>query len=397
MDLLDPIKESMDAYFNYHKVKFEVLYRLMNPIARRHQIHNVNVFINLDDLLHRLHRPVINDELTISTSNTIVRLVSSIINLAAHYREYMMREGWTPKVYLCYSSSFHGPFRNMVYIENYRDHFKTISSELNQEYAYLNRVIPPALNLVKSICQYIEGVYLVDSTYVEPSVLPLILSEMRHADYNFLVTRDEYDYQYTSYQNWAIIYANSDEEKSELITSSNLWKFVAEKNKVNTEDLSLDYQASLYSFVLSVTGNRYRGIPRIKKCGWSRILSIVDEISKEPTSITASTLREKVIDRLRGKTYLTLDQINANLACTDIQTQYRRLNMQTNSVLSMDLTTQMVDVPDYENLLTVDRIYFKDYHLNIPFLTKQMPDSPIVNRKFRLDKKGPKKREGDPV
>ena len=71
--------------------------------------------------------------------------------------------------------------------------------------------------------------------------------------------------------------------------------------------------------------------------------------------------------------------------------------MQTNSVLSMDLTTQMVDVPDYENLLTVDRIYFKDYHLNIPFLTKQMPDSPMVNRKFRLDKKGPKEKEGDPV
>ena len=182
-----------------------------------------------------------------------------------------------------------------------------------------------------------------------------------------------------------------------MITSSNLWKFVAEKNKVNTEDLSLDYQASLYSFVLSVIGNRYRGIPRIKKCGWSRILSIVDEISKEPTSITASTLREKVIDRLKGKTYLTLDQISVNLACTDIQTQYRRLNMQTNSVLSMDLTTQMVDVPDYENLLTVDRIYFKDYHLNIPFLTKQMHDSPMVNRKFRLDKKGPKKNEGDPV
>lgn len=376
----------MDAYFNARKVKFEVLHKLIGPIARTHQIHTVNVFINLDDILHKLHKPQIVSQLTVSNSNTILRLTSNIINQAAHYREYMMREGWKPVVYLYYTSSTKGPFRNTVYRDTYRDHFKNINSETNQNYMHLNMAIPGALSLTKSIVQYIEGIYLIDTSFIEPSVAPMILNSIRPADFNFIVTRDEYEYQYVIYPDWAIIYADSDEEKSAVITSSNIWNFIATKEKIKKDKFSLNYQASLYPFALSIIGNKYRGIPKIRKCGWVTVLSVIDALSKEPSGISMVTLREKTVDRLRGKHLVTLDDINANMACTDIQTQFNRLHINSNHALNADIETQMIDIPDYENLITVDRVYFRDCHLNIPFLTKQMPDSGYFGKKFYLDK-----------
>ncbi len=375
----------MDFYFHARQVKFDVLHKLIGPIIRTHQIQNVNVFINLDDILHKLHNPQIDKDLTVSKSNTIVRLTSDIINLAAHYREYMMREGWNTKVYLFYTSSTKGPFRNTVYRHSYRDHFININANTNQNYAHLNMAIPGVLNLTKSIVQYIEGVYLIDSSFIEPSVAPMILNSLYPADFNFIVTRDEYDYQYVIYPGWAIIYADSDEDKSVLITSYNLWNSIATKEKIDKEKFSLNYQASLYPFALSIIGNKYRGIPKIRKCGWVTVLKVIDDLSKEPSGISSVSLREKAVDKLRGKSKVTMEDINANLACTDIYMQFTRFHVESNPSIQADFSTQMIDIPDYENLLTVDRIYFKDYHLNIPFLTKQMPNSVYFGKKFYLD------------
>lgn len=375
----------MDFYFHARQVKFDVLHKLLGPIIRTHQIQNVNVFINLDDILHKLHNPQIDKDLTVSKSNTIVRLTADIINLAAHYREYMMREGWNAKVYLYYTSSTKGPFRNTIYRTTYRDHFININSNTNQHYAHLNMAIPGVLSLTKSIVQYIEGVYLIDTSFIEPSVAPMILNSLYPADFNFIITRDEYDYQYVIYPGWAIIYADSDDNKSYIITSSNLWNFIGMKEKIDKEKFLLNYQASLYPFALSIIGNKYRGIPKIRKCGWTTVLKIIDELSKEPSGISSVSLREKTVDKLRGKSKVTIEDINANLACTDIYMQFNRFHVESNPSIQADISTQMIDIPDYENLLTVDRIYFKDYHLNIPFLTKQMPNSVYFGKKFYLD------------
>ena len=184
-----------------------------------------------------------------------------------------------------------------------------------------------------------------------------------------------------------IVYADSEEERSTVITPSNIWRFVAEREKMSVSEYSLDYQASLYSFALSINGDTYRGIPRIRKCGWKSILKIIDELSKEPVALTSVTLRERTVDRLRGDNKVSLEDINRNLSCTDIQLQYQRLNLNANHAFSADLMMQMTDVPDSENLLTVDRIYFGNHHLNIPFLTKQMPGNSKYVGKFNLEGK----------
>ena len=378
----------MDVFFNSRKIKFDVLHKLLLAHMRRERVYKVNVFINLDDIFHKLHNPILDRRMSVSNSNTIVQLTSNIINLAAHYREYMMREGWNPKIFLYYTSSTKGPFRNTIYRESYRNHYIQINSETNQKSPHLNMALPGAISLTKSIVQYIEGVYMIDSTFIEPSVLPMAISSMNFADYNFIITRDPYDYQYVAQDKWMIIYADSEEERSTVITPSNIWRFVAEKEKMSVSEYSLDYQASLYPFALCINGDSYRGIPRIRKCGWKSILKIIDDLSKEPVALTSVTLRERTVDKLRGDNKVSLEDINRNLSCTDIQLQFQRLNLSQNPVFNADLMMQMTDVPDNENLLTVDRIYFGNHHLNIPFLTKQMSGNSKYIGKFNLEGKG---------
>lgn len=378
----------MDVFFNSRKIKFDVLHKLLLTYMRRERVYKINVFINLDDIFHKLHNPILDRRMSVSNSNTIVQLTSNIINLAAHYREYMMREGWNPKIFLYYTSSTKGPFRNTIYRESYRNHYIQINSETNQKSPHLNMALPGAISLTKSIVQYIEGVYMIDSTFIEPSVLPMAISSMNFADYNFIITRDPYDYQYVAQDKWMIIYADSEEERSTVITPSNIWRFVAEKEKMSVSEYSLDYQASLYPFALCINGDSYRGIPRIRKCGWKSILKIIDDLSKEPVALTSVTLRERTVDKLRGDNKVSLEDINRNLSCTDIQLQFQRLNLSQNPVFNADLMMQMTDVPDNENLLTVDRIYFGNHHLNIPFLTKQMPGNSKYVGKFNLEGKG---------
>lgn len=378
----------MDVFFNSRKIKFDVLHKLLLAHMRRERVYKVNVFINLDDIFHKLHNPILDRRMSVSNSNTIVQLTSNIINLAAHYREYMMREGWNPKIFLYYTSSTKGPFRNTIYRESYRNHYIQINNETNQKSPHLNMALPGAISLTKSIVQYIEGVYMIDSTFIEPSVLPMAISSMNFADYNFIITRDPYDYQYVAQDKWMIIYADSEEERSTVITPSNIWRFVAEKEKMSVSEYSLDYQASLYPFALCINGDSYRGIPRIRKCGWKSILKIIDDLSKEPVALTSVTLRERTVDKLRGDNKVSLEDINRNLSCTDIQLQFQRLNLSQNPVFNADLMMQMTDVPDNENLLTVDRIYFGNHHLNIPFLTKQMLGNSKYVGKFNLEGKG---------
>ena len=378
----------MDVFFNSRKIKFDVLHKLLITHMRRERVYKVNVFINLDDIFHKLHNPILDRRMSVSNSNTIVQLTSNIINLAAHYREYMMREGWNPKIFLYYTSSTKGPFRNTIYRESYRNHYIQINSETNQKSPHLNMALPGAISLTKSIVQYIEGVYMIDSTFIEPSVLPMAISSMNFADYNFIITRDPYDYQYVAQDKWMIIYADSEEERSTVITPSNIWRFVAEKEKMSVSEYSLDYQASLYPFALCINGDSYRGIPRIRKCGWKSILKIIDDLSKEPVALTSVTLRERTVDKLRGDNKVSLEDINRNLSCTDIQLQFQRLNLSQNPVFNADLMMQMTDVPDNENLLTVDRIYFGNHHLNISFLTKQMLGNSKYIGKFNLKGKG---------
>lgn len=375
----------MDVHFNARKIKFEQLNALMDPILRSQSIRTANIFINLDDLLHSMHRPQTESEMIASNKNSSVQMTSNILNLAAHYREWILRRGIFPKVYLVYSSSYNGPFENSMFTEKYRSYFIGINALTNTKFGHLNSAIRSSIPFLEEICHYIEGVYLIDTLQMEPSVGPLILANNNPADWNLLITRDRYDYQYADYPKWAILYPDFG-DTSVVITSQNLWSAIAAKESIEeTVDYS-SFSPSLYPLALSILGNKYRSLPRMHGCGWKTLYEVIHGAIKEHDRVPSIIMQELILQqltlRLKPKKLQSLvDLVNTNLDCTDITRQMNR----TGPITSSHLQAQIIDVPDYENLVNVDRSYFRNHHINIPFLTRQTPD---FSKPFYFKKEG---------
>ena len=109
----------MDSHFNSYKARYELLNKYMLPICRSQIVHTMNIFINLDDLFHIMHNPLINSEFQICGKDAPIQLLSNIFNLIAHYRYWAIKNHYDCKVYAIYTSTIRS-FKNNIYIPAYR-------------------------------------------------------------------------------------------------------------------------------------------------------------------------------------------------------------------------------------------------------------------------------------
>ena len=49
----------MDAHFNAYKARYEILDQHIRFIAQTQYVKSMDIFINLDDVLHNMHRPIV--------------------------------------------------------------------------------------------------------------------------------------------------------------------------------------------------------------------------------------------------------------------------------------------------------------------------------------------------
>ena len=352
----------MDALFNARKIRYEILDRITYSYTVSKRIEKINLFINLDDMLHALHRPIIEAESTATDSSTVLRLASNMLNLAAHYRGWALRKNMDADIFMVFTSCISGSFRNEIYDMRYRDYYKSLFGQIGEKYPHINTEIPKALGIACSISKYIEHVYIIDSRSLEPSSIPYYISSMHPSNWNLYITRDPYDLQYAEFSDWAILYPDGD--NSSMITSANLWKFVcAKENIAQQNDIVLD--PALYRFSIALTGNRYRGIPRIRRCGWKSLYKIFTETigggERSPAQLYIEAFR-----KLKPNAVDT-DEMNNALDMSSVEIQAKSFH----EVDCANIDTQIVDIPDYENLITVSRCYFSKYPLSSFLIDKQ--------------------------
>ena len=84
-----------------------------------------------------------------------------------------------------------------------------------------------------------------------------------------------------------------------------------------------------------------------------------------------------MIEKVKGKSGLTNEMINDNLNSINI-------DLQKEAMLEIDktlITSQIIDVPDYDNLQELNRTQFMKYPLNLQFLCNEnvanKPKSPF--------------------
>ena len=351
----------MDSHFNGYKVRYEMLNDSMLPICRSQLVKSLNIFINLDDLFHLMHNPMIDSEFQICGKDAPKQLISNIFNLIAHYRYWAIKNHYTCKVYAIYTASIKY-FKNNIYIPKYRDMFKNINAIENSGCYFVNSALDAAYPLLSIISKYIPDIYIIDSKYLEPSMIPLYLSYEFPADWNIFISRDSYDLQYSYRNKWSLITPKGD--YSRVVNQDGIWDYINFKEKVFKDPITLRYPYSLYIISKSVVGDRYRSVPRLRKIGWKTLFKFLDQIMEENPGAGETTLKLKLIEKIKGRSKLTNSDINDNLNVVNIE-------LQKDAMMEIDKTlinSQIIDVPDYDSLNKINSIQFMKYPLNLKFL-----------------------------
>lgn len=352
----------MDSHFHAYKARYEILDEHLRLIATSQYVRDMDIFINLDDLFHIMHRPQVEKEVEACGINAIKQCAVHIINLAAHYKQWTSKRHIKSRIFLVYTTNLKD-FKNRVYLPSYREHHELITDPLNSTFFMINDTISKAIPIAKNVTDYVDSVFMVDSHYLEPSILPLFLSKIGVADYSWkmMVSRDQYDYQYAYKDRWIFVSPKGDNTR--VITRNELWSYIAYKERINTIDKRPTlFDHDLYPLALAVNGNRLRSIPRLKRVGWKTIFSYLEAITEKDSS-SLQILSSRFLDLLIHKG-VSISQIENNLSCVSIPSQVDVLG----DIDKTSITDQLKYVSDHEALATINDMYFQDFPINIPFL-----------------------------
>lgn len=355
----------MDSLFHGYSIPYKTMDSWFYPLSRTVSINTINIFVNLDDLFHSFHNPPINSIFQTAGQDAGIMFVSNVINLIAHYRFWAVKHGLAVKVYAFFTSSLRN-FKNSVFVPKYRARFKMKNSMEYTSCYFVNTAIKAGIPVIQTIAKYTPGIYLIDSKYLEPSMIPYyIADDLSTADWNILISRDSYDLQYSFKNKWSMLSPKKNSTK--IIEREGVWNYAAMRENVykqdECEDLKLYYPFELFILAKAAVGDKYRSIPKLRRIGWKTIYEYIDKILEENPDASITTLKLKFIEVLKGKS-VTNHDLSCNLNAINI-------DLQKESMLEIDrslIYSQIIDIPDYDNLQEINRTRFIKYPLNLKFL-----------------------------
>ena len=354
--------EFTDMIFNCYKSKFDKLDLLFNQETNS-KIKSVNIFINLESILNKLHIGDVEDWLSAMKKSEKRKyhysIIVNIFNLAAHYRRYFTKNKIKSNiVFFMNDYDKYSNFNNKLFIPEYRDKF-IYNYTQNIKYTSINYILSVVVKNIRLISDYIENVYYVSTDRLESSIIPELILNKLDGKINLLITSDEYDLQYVN-KNFLIIYRYYD--KMSIITKKNLFNFLCEKYEIKPKYELPNY---ILTFALSVTGSKRRSIPKIPGWSWKSIYKAIWKLYQE-TDISENEIvqLEHLIAAIKKEDKKEI--ITNNYMCTDID---RQCKMVSDSQLT-SVTQQLKDLYEFDVLKDLNERYFTEEPIMIQELNQ---------------------------
>ena len=129
------------------------------------------------------------------------------------------------------------------------------------------------------------------------------------------------------------------------------------------------YDPKLFVTMKAISGDRYRGIPRLKRCGWKTIFGYLDELGRfdDASKETCALQQDKLCDLIIKKN-VDIDELNRNIYCIDVA-------QQANAFMSTDIAIIDSCLEDMEDFVTLNKVnsdIFAEYPLNLNFLCREI-------------------------
>ena len=136
---------------------------------------------------------------------------------------------------------------------------------------------------------------------------------------------------------------------------------------------SLEPDVNFISFILSIIGDSYRGIPKINKVGISTIFKLID------TGIKNNIINNEVENiniLLEIVEEYNQNQIMLNYLCTSIREQEKRISASEETYIK----NQLINKHDAGYLRDVNDKYFMEFPLNIIEINSGIKNNKITWR-----------------
>ena len=340
----------LDLYFNMFKIKYSKLDELLINIPFD-KGEEVIIFINLESILKKITSTITDRENMLVNSKRNIILTSCVFNLIAHYRYYFYKKSICSRIYVYGPESMDMNYLNREYNKDYRTHMMLLNTEQTTS---IGKTYEDSIKMIKTILNYVEGVNFITSGIIEPSVIPLIITKYLKTDNkkNFIITDDRYDYQYIK-DYFMILKPRM--EKSIIIDYDNIMEVLKEKTKCNNIP---NPEINFLPFIISILGDKYRNIDKIKGMGIAKIFKEIDKGLKN-NLVTNDINNINSLSCLINETYH--NDFLINYMTTSIYEQYKKLS----DVELKYITNQIIDKYDGGYMKVVNNEYFIDNPLNI--------------------------------
>jgi hypothetical protein len=340
----------LDLYFNMFKIKYSKLDELLEDFTFS-KGEEVYIYISLESILKKLTSTITDKENIILSSKRNIILTSCVFNLISHYRYYFHKKSVCSKIFVYGPESIDVDYLNREYNKDYRTKLMLMNTE---ETSSIGKTYTDSVKMIKTILNYIEGVNFITSGILEPSIIPLVISKYFKTEINknFLITDDRYDYQYI--KNYFII-LKPKMDKSTLIDSLNVMDILKSKTKCkNIPNPDINF----LPFIISILGDKYRNIDKIKGMGISRIYN---EINKGLESNIITNDIENINSLLCLVNENFQNDFLINYMTTSIFEQYKKIS----DVEEKYILNQIIDKYDGGYMKVINETYFNEHPLNI--------------------------------
>ena len=339
-----------ELHFNMFKIKYSKLDELLKEFTFT-KGEEVFIYINLESILKKISSSIADKENIINPKKRNIVLTSCVFNLISHYRFYFHKKSVCSRIFIYGPESIDVKYLNRDYNKDYRMKAVIMNTD---ETSSIAKTYEDSVKMIKTILNYIEGVNFITSGIIEPSIVPLVISKYLRTEINknFIITDDRYEYQYVK-EYFIILKPRMD--NSQLIDIGNIMDVLKSKCKCNNIP---NPDINFLPFIISILGDKYRNIDKIKGLGVSRIYSKIHN-GLESNIITND------IDNINSLSCLINEEFQndflINYMTTSIYEQYKKIS----NVEEKYILNQIIDKYDGGYLKIINENYFNEYPLNI--------------------------------
>jgi len=348
----------MEIIFNLFKIRFKLLDELLTNNCKEITPNStINLFINFEPILKKLVTANIEDYLKVKKDERSIELMSNILNLASHYRSFFSKNKLYSKIYIYISYPIiKNTYKNRAMNENYRKYYEDKYGN-NPKTFVLSQTLSTIIPLLSVITDYIEGVYFIKSNNIESSLIPYIITKnFKDSSINLILSNDKYEYQYVN-NNFYIIHPKK--QDSYIIGKDNLIEIIKYEDKIIN---NIEIDSSLYPFIKSILGDKYRNIEKIKNLGLLTIIKTLDKAIKQGV-INNNTNSINILSNIIKKEFK--NHLLNNYYTTNLGSQFKALTLKD----IYSVTEQIIDKFDNLSLRNLNDKYFTQYPIQLLELT----------------------------